>query len=92
MRTSVSGSGKPTVPYFGRSGGLMCVGAVVSERPYPSMSLWPVIDSQRRAISFGTGAPPEKQRRSEERSNSCVLGKLTMATFTVAMKVVSVQR
>ena len=60
MRTWVSGSGRPTVPYFGRWGGLMCVGAVVSERPYPSISLCPVISSQRRAIAGGTGAPPEK--------------------------------
>src|SRR5438067_12434710 len=56
------------------------------------MSLWPVIFSQRVATSGGTGAPPEKQRRKDERSNSRVLGKLTMATFTVAMRVVSVQR
>ena len=31
--TSVNGSARPTVPYFGRCGGLMCVGAVVSESP-----------------------------------------------------------
>ena len=51
-----------------------------------------MICCQRRAIAGGTGAPPERQYRNDERSNSFVLGKLTMATFTVVMKVVSVHR
>ncbi len=56
------------------------------------MSACPVIASQRRAISAGTGAPPEKHARSEERSNSRVFGKFTMATLMVAISVVSVTR
>ena len=38
MRTSVSGSGSPTVPYFGRSGGLTWVGAVVSRGGRPDLA------------------------------------------------------
>ena len=48
--------------------------------------------SQRRAISGGTGAPPDVQSRSEPRSYSGVFGWFTIATLTVAINVVIVQR
>ena len=54
-----------------------------SERPYPSTSLQPVSFSKRCLISSGSGAPPDRQNFSEERSKLWSLGWFTMAVNIV---------
>ncbi len=82
--STVCGSGRPIeFSLTGPLSGLQLSTGEVSERPYPSTTLQPVSFSNWVFTSSGSGAPPDKQNLSEERSKVASFLWLMMALNSV---------